>query len=221
MSETGNPPTLDELVVCVHRHYPRGVEADDPRHQDSEESHRLVCVQEAAAMSCQWNFYDVPTEWRVPLDPCVLPVITALRAWRPLHVRWCAEIPAMELWDESNPWLSACYRYSAVRPNYAPEADEWYDPVTCVVSILAPVYALYTCSNAPGEHKRARYSAFPDRYQERLAALSRLVEEMLGFHRLEEEVLLHPVLDVVPGSSNLLLGEATMRDCLFSSRVRA
>ncbi len=128
-------------------------------------------------------------------------------------------MPSIPLWDDSNPWLTAGYRYSAVRPGYDAGSDESPDRVVCVVSILAPVYAIYTHIDAPDGSMLARYSNFPQRYHGRIEKLQSLVEEMLGFYRLDEDLLLSPVLDVVPGASNLLLGEATMRDCLFSNSL--
>ena len=57
-------PTLDELLARVYRHYPRGIDPEDARHRDSEESRRLMCVRQAAAKSCEWNFYDIPDDLR-------------------------------------------------------------------------------------------------------------------------------------------------------------
>ncbi|MEM9493128.1 MAG: hypothetical protein AAGC55_28520, partial [Myxococcota bacterium] len=118
-------PSIDALVSRVYRHYPRGIAPDesDPEHLEyrtSEEHRRFVCVQEAAARSCGWGFYAVPDDQRITLDPEVQSVLDALRAWRPFADRWRESFPESILWDESNPWHDASYRYSAAQPGYVP-----------------------------------------------------------------------------------------------------
>ncbi len=78
---------------------------------------------------------------------------------------------------------------------------------------------IYTRIDVLPASTRARYSDFPERYHDRIQALSAMVEGMLGFHRLDEEVLTHPVLDRVPSPSNVLLGNAFLRDFLFSTDI--
>ena len=210
-------PAIDVLLARIYRHYPKGVESDDSRHRSSEESRRLACVQEAAARSCEWRFYAIPEDERVAIDPDVQDVVHALRAWRSFAARWGEESPDSILWDESNPWHDASYRYSALRPGYEHSSEEWRDPVVCAVSVLAPVYAIYTYVPVPGSRMEICYASFPDQYHDRIARLDALATEMFGFARLDEDVLLHPVSDVVPLASNLLVGEARLRDCLFST----
>lgn len=214
-------PTIDDLLARVYRHYPRGIESDDPRHHDTEESRRLVCVQEAAARSCEWNFYEVPDESRVAIDAEVVPVVNALRAWRLFAERWQREHPAVTLWDESNPWHDASYRYTALKPGYvhrpSRRLEEWIDPVVCRVSALAPVYLIYTYILVPGERTQICYSDFPERYRGRIAGLCALAEELFGFHRISEDLARTPVPDVAPFGSNQPMTETVLADCLFSS----
>ncbi len=96
---------------------------------------RLVCLREAAAKSCQRGFYEIPEGERLPVDSCMSPILEALREWRPLYAKWCAEMPTIPLWDESNPWLDTGYRYAAVSPEYTPDSHGSPDSVLCFVSI--------------------------------------------------------------------------------------
>ena len=228
-------PDVDTLLARVYSHCPRGLESDDPRHSETEESRRLMCVQEAAARSCGWPPNEVPAMERVPTEPAVESVVMALRAWRSFAERWNEEMPDIHLIDESNPWHDASYRYSALRPGYVLALDRppeqqgkpdielpggWADPVVLSLSILAPVYVIYTYIVPPERPEDAdmefRYRDFPRRYRDRVAALHRLSEEIFGFHRLDEATLLTPVPDVAPPGGLRMVDEANLRDCLFT-----
>lgn len=208
-------PTLEDLLARVHRHYPRGIDNDDPRHALSEESRRLMCVREAAARKCGWNFYEIPAEDRVAIDAAVEPVVEALSSWRRFAASWKKDAPDMVLWDESNPWLDACYRYSALKPGCSSDTSRDLDEVVLAVSILAPVYVVYTYIEVPGQRAEKRYAEFPSRYQARVDRLSALAEENFGFHRLDESTVLTSVSDVIPHASNRCMSETTLMECLF------
>lgn len=241
-------PTLDTLLERVHRHYPRGVESDDQAHHETEESRRLLCVQEAAAQSCGWTHSEVPDGRQaladgapadVSIDPEVESVVVALSGWRSLAERWNDEVPGVLLTDQSNPWHDASYRYCALRPGYVLPQDRppeqrgkpdietpggWQDPVVLSLSILAPVYVIYTYVAGPAPSTNDAMDAdmefchrdFDERYRDRVAALESLVQGIFGFHRLDEATLLTPVPGITPFGSNKPLGETTLRDCLFT-----
>lgn len=210
-------PTIHTLLERVSRHYPGGLESDHPGYHDTTEAQRLRCVREAAARSCQWSFYDVPDKERLPLDCAIEPVLDALRAWRSMANHWSKEFPMFTLWDESNPWHDASYRYAALRLGYTRGADDWRDPVVLALSILAPVYVIYTYTPKPGKPTGVRYSDFPERYRDRIVALARYAGEMFGFHRLDEATIRAPAPDVTPFGSNKLIRETTLIDCLFTA----
>ncbi|MEM9488504.1 MAG: hypothetical protein AAGC55_05140, partial [Myxococcota bacterium] len=92
-----------------------------------------------------------------------------------------------------------------------------HDPVICVISVLAPVYAIYVHEPALSTSATIHYADFPTRYHERIGQLSALIEEMFGFVGLDEKTLHHPIPDVVPFSANFSMGEATLMDCLFTA----
>ena len=215
MTLAARPPTIDTLLARVYRHYPRGVDNDDSRYQQSEESRRLICVKEAAARRCGWNFYEIPAADRVAIDAEVEPVLEALGNWQRFAERWQKDAPDVVLWDESNPWLDACYRYSALKPGPSREAPRDLDEVVLAVSMLAPVYVVYTYIPIPGQRAEKRFSEFPSRSRARVGRLSALSEELFGFHRLDENTVGTLVPDVIPHSSNRCMSETTLMDCLF------
>jgi hypothetical protein len=48
--------SIEELLAVVYRHYPRGIQSEDPRYEDSEEHRRLVAARRAAgAASEPWR----------------------------------------------------------------------------------------------------------------------------------------------------------------------
>lgn len=211
------PPTLEVLLARVYRHYPRGIESGDPRHHDSEESRRLACVHEAAAMACGKEYAPVPDDERVAIDAEVASVVDALRAWASFGQRICAAFPGVEVWDESGPFFDPGHRYSVADAEYAHPSESWRDPVVCAVSVLAPVYVLYTYVPMTDGVTKVCYAGFPARYQDRIARLSKLAEDSFGFHRLDEETVLTIVPDVAPFGANRAIGQITLMDCLFSS----
>jgi hypothetical protein len=95
-----------------------------------------------------------------------------------------------------------------------------YDSVICLLSQLAPVYALYASELVKvGSTERTGwfgFPPFPPEFQEREAKLSRLIESTIGFTRLTNDVLLTPVPDLVPRTANHGPGEARLIDCLFT-----
>jgi len=211
------PPTIDELMARVYRHYPIGIIPDDRRYHTCEETRRLACVHEAAAIACGKGFVPVPDNERVPIDPEVQEVVDALRAWKAFGERCKQAFPDRVVWDQSGPFFDPGYRYTVAKADYVHPSDDFHDPVICTVSVLAPVYAIHTFDQKTRPNAERRYADFPDRYHDRIDTLCALAEEMFGFSRLAEDVLLYPVPDVVPFCGNLQLGEATLRDCLLTA----
>lgn len=211
-------PSLDTLLIRMYRYYARESESRGLEYHETEEAHRLMSLQEAAARSCHWNFYELAEGWRVPIDPELVPVVQTLRAWKPFADRWKQEFPAVVLWDVSNPVFDAAYRYSALRPGYLHPSDEWEDPVTLALSVLAPVYVTYTRDIDESEDwPQIRFRDFPERYRDRVAALGALTEEMFGFHRLDENTVRTPVPGLCLPGGNTFPDEITLMDCLFTA----
>lgn len=98
-----------------------------------------------------------------------------------------------------------------------------YDGVVCLLSQIAPVYALYA---AHVEERGAglsrsreawlRFPPLPVEFQAHETRLAQLIESTFGFTRLSNEILFTPVPDLVPRVGHLQLGEAQLIDCLFT-----
>ncbi|HYO65854.1 MAG TPA: hypothetical protein VEU33_07220 [Archangium sp.] len=193
-----NPETkpelkADALVQLVHRYYPAGLLIDDLAYQVSEEIQRLRELQDT----------------HVQPSPTWTAFITRLRQ----------EFPDSSLWETTVPYLNPCYSIRVSLPGFQ-VGDPIYDCVVCLLSQFAPVYALYASHHlnqkVPGDDYWMGLPPFPPKFQSHEARLATLIESTFGFTRLSNDVLLTPVLDLVPKSSNFVLGEARLIDCLFT-----
>ncbi|HEX5754635.1 MAG TPA: hypothetical protein VFZ09_51095 [Archangium sp.] len=191
--ETKPELTADALVRLVHRYYPAGLLIDDLAYKVSKEIQRLRELQDTHVQpSATWTAF-----------------ITRLRQ----------EFSDCSLWDTTVPYLDPCYSIRVSLPGFQ-VGDPLYDCVVCLLSQFVPVYALYashTDKNDPSEEGYwLRFPPFPPKFQSHEARLAALIESTFGFTRLSNDVLHTPVLDLVPKSSNFVLGEAKLIDCLFT-----
>ncbi|WNG49084.1 hypothetical protein F0U60_36915 [Archangium minus] len=185
--------TADALIQLVHRYYPVGLGNEDPRYKESEESQRLTQLIHAN--------------------------IGGTQAWKDLVQRLREELPDCDIADATVPWHDPCYICRVSLPGFVPGAIR-YDCVVCLLSQLAPVYALYAShmeKTSPPEQKAwLRFPPFPPEFQSHEAKLARLIESTFGFTRLSNDVLFTPVPDLVPRVGHCELGEAQLIDCLFT-----
>jgi hypothetical protein len=183
--------TADALIQLLHRYYPSGVLVDEPQYKVSEEARRLEVFLRDARRNMQ--------------------------AWDAFVQRLHAEFPGCMLWDRTLPH-DPCYICAVALPGVEMGGNR-YDAVICLLSLLAPVYALYIDHFLDtGSRKEAwhRFPPFPPEYQAHEAKLASLIESTFGFTRLSNEVLSTPLPDLVPTSGTLRLGQATLIDCLFT-----
>ncbi|WP_257456269.1 hypothetical protein [Archangium lipolyticum] len=183
----------DALVQLVHCYYPSGLCNDAPRYKESEEGQRLTRLIQA-------NVQPSPT-------------------WKAFTQRVVQEFPDCNVWDTTVPWHEPCNSVRVSLPGSMPDAPH-YDCVVCLLSQLAPVYALYAShaqrSSPPERKSWLRFPPVPPEFQEHEAKLCGLIESTLGFTRLSNEALFTPVPDLVPRSANYGPGEAQLIDCLFT-----
>ena len=186
-------PFADALVRLVHCYYPSGLRNDEPRYNDSEEGQRLTRLVHA-------NVRPSP-------------------AWKDFLQRLRGEFPDCFLWDTTVPWHDPCYSVRVSQPGFVTGGPR-YDSVVCLLSQLAPVYALYASelvTVSPTERKGwLGFPPFPPEFQEREAKLAGLIESTFGFTRLSNDILFIPVPDLVPRAANHGPGEARLVDCLFT-----
>ncbi len=62
-----------------------------------------------------------------------------------------------------------------------------------------------------------RFPPLPEEFQAHEQRLATLIESEFGFTRLDKDVLLTPVPDLMPYIANFALGEARLIDCLFDT----
>lgn len=183
--------TADALIQLLHRYYPSGVLADEPQYQASEEARRLEALLQTATGNTQ--------------------------AWDGFVQRLHEEFPGCMLWDRTLPH-DPCYICAVALPRVEMGGNR-YDAVICLLSRLAPVYALYaqhSLDAGPLLESWHRFPPFPPEYQAHEAKLASLIESTFGFTRLSNEVLSTPLPDIVPTSGTLRLGHARLIDCLFN-----
>jgi hypothetical protein len=190
-----NPePLANALVQLVRCYYPPGMEKEDPRYAATEEAQRLDRLLHA-------NTQGSPT-------------------WKDFVQRVRGEFPDCSIWDATVPLHDPCYTCRVSQPGFVTGGPR-YDSVVCLLSQLAPVYALYAShveeksTGLPRDYW-LRFPPFPPEYQKHEAKLAGLIESTLGFTRLSNDILFIPVPDLVPPTANYQLGEAQLIDCLFT-----
>jgi hypothetical protein len=185
-------PTPEALIQLLRRYYPAGLEHWDPRYATSEEAQRLDQLLRAARQDSS--------------------------AWAGFLQRLRAELPQCRILEMTNLWHDPCYTCRVWLPGVEVGGDR-FDAVVCLLSLLAPVYALYGCHarlDGPSAEWAPRLSAFPQELQPHEARLATLIETTFGATRLSEDVLSTPIPELVPRSGSLELGQAKLIDCLFT-----
>jgi hypothetical protein len=187
--------TADALVQLVHRYHPAGLRNDDPGYDASEEGQRLTALV---------NSHAEPSP-----------------AWKGFIQRLHEEFPDCSIWDTTLPHHDPCYYCRVSLPGFVTGAPR-YDCIVCLLSQLAPVYALYASHtekpspSLPRGDYWLRFPPFPPEFQAQEARIAGLIESTFGFTRLPNDVLFTPVPDLVPRTANHGLGEAKLIDCLFT-----
>ena len=180
--------TAGELVELVHQYYPANLNEEG---FESEQAQRLVALQERMEVE------------RAPL-------------WDSFIARLESLQPELLIWDLSLPLnVHQCHRVRVYVPGTRRVPGSKVAVMACL-SLMAPLYMVLTSHQdyVDGKYSyRVFYEPRPETVDlQRM--LEREIEEMFGFTRLPNEVLFTPVPDLAPG--NLLLGEATLADCLFT-----
>jgi hypothetical protein len=183
-------PFTDALVRLLRCYYPSGLRNDDPRYDESEEARRLTRL--------------------IQVQPSP--------NWKGFTRRVVEEFPECYVWDTSVPYNEPCNSIRIYFPGSMPDATR-HDSIVGVMSQLAPVYAIYashTDKSLPGGEYWLRFPPLPPEFQAHETKLAGLIESVLGFSRLSNEVLFTPVPDLVPRTANHGPGEALLIDCLFT-----
>jgi hypothetical protein len=186
---------LDELV---HRYYPVGLHGSEPGYAESEQYERLVGARERAERN--------PSAWE--------------RCFKKLE----AALPDCDVEDWSVLLSDNCWRARVYLPGTVPvrlpetgEEGQEYRAVVLLVSILAPVYCLYSSFQvrvgALWRPSRTFYAEVPETTRH-VDIIDALVRTEMVIQRLPNETLFTPVSDIQ--CHNVALGEAKLIDCLFT-----
>jgi hypothetical protein len=176
----------------VHLYYPTGLGADDPAYRTSVEAQRLTRLLEDAQKD--------------------------MRPWIAFLHRVRQELPGCMLWDMTLLWIEPCYRLRVYLPGIT-QGGERQDAVVCLLSLLAPVYALYASHSLDTEaltEAWTRFPPLPPEFQSLEARLAGLVEDTFGATRPSNEALFTPVPALAPRTGNVAPGKALLVDLLLT-----
>ena len=188
--------SASRFIELLHHYYPTNLHGDAEGYAESAQYQRMLRLREQALKN--------PSDWRR--------LIARLREVLPE----CKVQDWTVLFSDDN-----CWRVRVDLPEVLklPGGQDEVRTVVVLVSILAPVYALYSSfQRYSGVEKRAWPSEtfYEDVPETRSYAdkVEGLVRDVLHVHRLPNETLFTPVPDIQCG--NVSLGDAKLIDCLFT-----
>lgn len=214
----GRATDLDSLMQLVRWYYPSGVEVYDPRYQETEQAKRLRALMDGMAPAM-----GLVEKYTVGLAPVPHEVMTLgatvqeLSTWPAFLQRLKDQFSNCTVSNKTLPSYDPCYACQVYLTEIHPGRSLRYDAVVCLLSLLAPVYAIYGCCDVMNGESWTRFPPLPEEFQDHERRLAVLIEAEFGFTRLASDVLLTPTPDLVPPFGNLLLGEARLIDCLIST----
>ncbi len=180
------------LIQVLHQYYPTHRWVDEPGYKESEQIQRLQRLLEAARSD--------------------------VRPWKGFVQRVREEFPGRTLWDSTLLFHDPCYRLRVSVP-LPQEGADTRDELVCLISLLAPAYAIYAShALTTGSYTESWtcYPPLPVGFQLDEARLAALIESTFGAMRLPNEVLFTPVPDIDPWGGNVGLGKARLVDLLFT-----
>lgn len=207
----------DSLLTLVRAYYPPGIDAEDPRYRQTEQAKRLKALMDGMARAM--GAKDTLTDGLAPVPDDVLELgatVSMFSEWPSFVQRLRDEFPGCKVWDKTVPWYDPSFACQISWPN-GEFGESARDAIVCVLSMLAPVYAIYGVRQAGKREHWMRFPPLPRDFQEREAQLAGLIEAEFVFSRLDNDVLTAPVVDLVPNDGNLMLGEAKLVDCLLTT----
>jgi hypothetical protein len=194
-------PSVEQLIEQVHRYYPANRWEGDAGYVDTPEYQRL-----GAARRMAWE--------------------RGRERWRAFLARVRETLPGGEVEDWTLLQSDNCWRVRVHLPGTVVMEDgsEEFRAVVGLVSILAPVAALYTSfKQRLPEHlrgdgrvwraSRTFYEPIPEA-RDWEQGLERVLRSDLEVARLPNETLFTPVPDIQ--CFNVALGKARLIDCLFT-----
>ena len=208
----------DSLVRLMRWYYPPGVDKHDLCYPETPQARRLQALLDGMARDMGLVERLCVGLAPVPDDVLALGVtVPALRSWSDFVQKLKQEFPGCGVWNKTRPQSDPCYSCQIYLPGVDTTGPPPHDAVVCLLSLLAPVYTIYGYHGAPGDDYWTRFPPLPEPFQDHERRLATLIEAEFGFTRLDKDVLLTPIPDLVPWCSNLSLGEAKLIDCLLDT----
>ncbi|PTL82965.1 hypothetical protein [Vitiosangium sp. GDMCC 1.1324] len=186
--------SASRLIELVHRYYPINLYGGEEGYDDSEQYQRMLALREHALKN--------PMRWKM--------LLARLREALPE----CKVEDWTALFSDDNCWRVRVYLPEARK---LPGGVEEARAVVVLVSILAPVYVLYSSfqqyAGKTASPSTRFYEDIPETkpYADKVEAI---VRDVLNVHRLPNETLFTPVPDIQV--RNTSLGDAKLIDCLFT-----
>jgi len=189
------PFTREALHQLLRQYYPENLLVDEPGYKESEQARRLTQRLKEAEQD--------------------------MSAWKTFVQRVRQELPDCGFWDTTLLFLEPCYSLRVLLPETGNNKNR-SDAVVCLLSVLAPVYAVYASHNdETGEDPETwvRFPPLPPAFQPYEERLARLIETTFGATRLPEEVLFFPIPELSPRTGNTLPGTDRIIDLLFMTHI--
>jgi hypothetical protein len=186
--------SASRLIELLHRYYPINLYSDQEEYGESEQYQRMLALRAHALKN--------PAEWKR--------LIARLREVLPE----CKVQDWTVLFSDDNCWRVRVYLPEVLK---LPGGVEEFRAVVVLVSILAPVYVLYSSFQQNSEKGASPSETFYEDVPETKSYADKvegLVRDVLHVHRLPNETLFTPVPDIQCG--NVSLGDAKLIDCLFT-----
>jgi hypothetical protein len=186
--------SASRLIELLHHYYPTNLHGDAEGYAESVQYQRMLQLRAHALKN--------PAEWKR--------LIARLREVLPE----CKVQDWTVLFSDDNCWRIRVYLPEVLK---LPGGVEEFRAVVVLVSILAPVYVLYSSFQQNSEKGASPSETFYEDVPETKSYADKvegIVRDVLHVHRLPNETLFTPVPDIQCG--NVSLGDAKLIDCLFT-----
>lgn len=210
---------ITSVLGLVRCYYPVGIEAYDEDYRQSEEWRRLRSLVAGVAQDMGDVTDHAAQQPPVPNEVLSLgATVRELRAWPGFVQRLKEQFDDTIVWDTTIPFQDPCYSCHVSLPGCR-VGGSGYQAIVCLLSLLAPVYALYACryrAQRDDDESEIVFPPLPETFTTREQEVAALIEAEFGFVRLPTDVLLALIPDRVPDADHLRIGQARVIDFLFS-----
>jgi hypothetical protein len=199
-----NELTRESLVQVAHHYYPVGFPPEEDNYEEP-----LLAFQRTLEHQ-RWR-----AAWRKALDDW--------KEWADFLERLRAVFPGDDVEEVTQPWMAACVRCCVYLETSLPEGGRVVTRVVGAVSILAPLYLVYTTTETlrAGETSvRPRLTYEPaDEARPCAEKLAQHIEEAFGYRPFPLELADVPLPDLRIGHLNLESERPTLLNALLGENL--